>query len=259
MPATVLIAETGGVCTLTLNRPERRNALTPEMQDELIAAMEAAGASGSTRVLILTGAGDAFCAGLDLSALQAMQGKAAAALDEDAERIARMFRTLYELRVPTIAAVNGHAIAGGTGLATLCDFTLAVPAAKFGYTEVKIGFVPAVVSAYLTLQIGEKRSRDLLLTGRLFEAEEAMRLGLVGEVVAAEALLDRARALATTLLANSPASLRATKALLAEQNREWLDRAVGAAMQANARSRETADFREGVAAFLEKRKPVWAA
>ncbi len=255
---TILTKETSGVRTLTLNRPDRRNALTPEMQEELIAALEAAAASTTTTVLILTGAGDAFCAGLDLSALQAMAGKTSNELDADARRISRMFRTLYELAVPTIAAVNGHAIAGGTGLATLCDFTLAVPAAKFGYTEVKIGFVPAVVSAYLTLQIGDKRARDLLLTGRLFMADEARQLGLVTELVAPEALTARSEALAATLQANSPTSLRATKALLATQNRAWLDTAIDAAMHANARSRETPDFREGVTAFLEKRKPVWS-
>ena len=255
--STVLTTESAGVRTITLNRRERRNALTPEMQLELTAAFEDAGTSLTTRVVVLTGAGEAFCAGLDLSALQAMQHKPAAELGEDAHRIARMFRSLYELSVPTIAAVNGHAIAGGTGLATLCDFTLAVPAAKFGYTEVKIGFVPALVSAYLTLQVGEKRARGLLLTGRLFDAAEGYRLGLVTEVVEAEDLHARVEALAKSLLANSPSSLRATKRLLAEQNRAWLDAAIEHSMRASAASRETPDFQEGVAAFLEKRRPVW--
>jgi methylglutaconyl-CoA hydratase len=255
---SILISETNGVRTLTLNRPDRRNALTPEMQSELIAALEDVAASPTTRVLILTGAGEAFCAGLDLSALQAMQHKSAPELTDDALRISRMFRTLYELPIPTIAAVNGHAIAGGTGLATLCDFTLAVPAAKFGYTEVKIGFVPALVSAYLTLQVGEKRARDLLLTARLFTAEEAHAYGLVTEVVPPESLTARVESLAQTLLANSPTSLRSTKQLLASQNRAWLDTALGHSLAANAASRETPDFREGIAAFLEKRKPRWS-
>jgi methylglutaconyl-CoA hydratase len=254
---TILTSEANGVRTLTLNRPERRNALTPEMQSELIAALEAAGESSTTRVLILTGAGESFCAGLDLSALQAMQHQSPAELADDAARIARVFRTLYELPLPTIAAVNGHAIAGGTGLATLCDFTLAVPAAKFGYTEVKIGFVPALVSAYLILQVGEKRARDLLLTARLFPAEEALGYGLVTEVVPAVSLATRVEALAQTLLANSPSGLRATKQLLAAQNRPWLDAAIEHSMAANAQARETPDFREGIAAFLEKRKPTW--
>jgi len=253
---TILIADEGAVRTITLNRPERRNAMTPEMQAELIAAMDEAAAS-DCRVVVFAGTGDAFCSGLDLSALQGMNDKSAEEHRVDAERIAKLFRTLYELPKPTIAAVHGAAVAGGTGIATLCDFTLAVPAAKFGYTEVRIGFVPAVVSAFLALQIGDKRARDLLLTARLFDASEAYRLGLVNEVVAAEDLQARVRALAETLAANSPSALGATKRLLAAQNKEWLDRALAVAMQANAEARETADFREGVAAFLEKRKPVW--
>jgi methylglutaconyl-CoA hydratase len=239
-----------------LNRPERRNALTPEMQEELIACFEDAGL-GDCRVVVLRGAGDAFCSGLDLSALQGMKDKSAADHRADAERIATLFRTLYELPKPTIAVVHGAAIAGGTGLATLCDFTLAVPSAKFGYTEARIGFVPALVSAFLALQIGDKRSRDLLLTGRFFDAAEGYRLGLVNEVVTPDALDDRVRALAQVLVANSPESLSATKRLLAAQNKAWLDAAIAQAMEANARARETADFREGIAAFLEKRKPTW--
>jgi methylglutaconyl-CoA hydratase len=255
--STILIANDGVARTITLNRPERRNAMTPEMQMELIAAMEEA-AKSDCRVLVLAGAGEAFCSGLDLSALQGMHDKSAVEHRLDAERIAKLFRTLYELPKPTIAAVHGAAIAGGTGLATICDFTLAVPAAKFGYTEVRIGFVPALVSAFLTLQVGDKRARDLLLTGRLFDASEAYRLGLVNEVVPAEDLQTRVRALAEVLSANSPSSMSATKRLLASQNSTWLDMAIAEALEANAQSRETPDFREGVTAFLEKRKPVWA-
>ena len=259
MPEHILIRESGGIRTITLNRPERRNALTEEMQLELIAAFEDAAASATTRALILTGAGEAFCAGLDLSALQAMAGKSAFELADDAARISRMFRTLFELPLPTIAQVNGHAIAGGTGLATFCDFVLAAPHVKFAYTETKIGFVPAVVSAYLVLQVGDKRARDLLLTGRSFTAQEAHTLGLVTEVVAPEELSARVQALAATLLANSPTSLRATKNLLAAYHREWLNTALELSMQANAEARQTHDFNEGIAAFLEKRKPEWKA
>lgn len=254
--STILVADDGAVRTITLNRPERRNAMTPEMQVELIAAMDEA-ATSSCRVVVFAGAGEAFCSGLDLSALQGMNDKSAEEHRVDAARIAKLFRSLYELPKPTIAVVHGAAIAGGTGVATLCDFTLAVPAAKFGYTEVRIGFVPALVSAFLALQVGDKRARDLLLTGRLFDATEAHRLGLVSEVVAGEALQSRVATLAAVLAANSPSSLEATKRLLAAQNKEWLDAAIAAAMDANATARETADFREGVASFLEKRKPVW--
>ena len=254
---TILVTEEAGMRTITLNRPERRNAMTPEMQLELIAAFEEAAAC-SCRVVVLRGAGDAFCSGLDLSVLQGLNDKPAADHRADAERVATLFRKLYELLKPTIAAVHGPAIAGGTGLATLCDFTLAVPAAKFGYTEARIGFVPAIVSAYLALQIGDKRARDLLLTGRLFDAAEAHRLGLVNEVVQPDTLDERIHELAQLLAANSPQSQAATKRLLAAQNKAWLDAAIAQAMEANAQARETADFHEGISAFLEKRKPVWS-
>jgi methylglutaconyl-CoA hydratase len=254
--STILVADHGPVRTITLNRPERRNAMTPEMQLELIAAMQEAAASGC-RVVVLAGAGDAFCSGLDLSSLQAMNDKPAAESRVTTERIARLFRDLYELPIPTIAAVHGAAIGGGTGLAMICDFTLATPAAKFGYTEARIGFVPALVSAYLALQIGDKRSRDLLLTARLFDAAEALSLGLVHEVVPPEDLADRVQALVGVLIANSPRSLAATKRLMAAQNKAWLDVAIAEALEASAQARETPDFREGIAAFLEKRKPVW--
>jgi methylglutaconyl-CoA hydratase len=227
------------------------------MQIELITAIEDAATSGC-RVLVLTGAGDAFCSGLDLSELQGMRDKTAAEHRLEAERVARLFLSLYEFPVPTIAAVHGAAIAGGAGLATICDFTIATTEAKFGFTETRIGFVPALVSAFLSLQIGDKHSRDLLLTGRIIDAHEAFRLGLVTEVVAREELAKRVETLSVSLIANSPESLVATKQLIAAQNRPWLDAAIVLAMEANAQARETDDFREGVSAFLEKRKPVWS-
>jgi methylglutaconyl-CoA hydratase len=253
---TILVEESASIRTITLNRPERRNAMTPEMQTELISALEDA-ASSSCRVLVLAGAGEAFCSGLDLSALHSMQDKSAAEHRLDAERIARLFIALYELPIPTIAAVHGAAIAGGAGLAFLCDFTLATPEAKFGFTEVRIGFVPALVSAFLVLQVGDKRSRDLLLTGRLIDAEETCRLGLVNEIVAPGELAQHVRSLADVLIANSPQSLKATKQLMAQQNKAWLNAAAAQALEANALARETADFREGITAFLDKRKPAW--
>jgi methylglutaconyl-CoA hydratase len=255
---TILVTEEERVRRITLNRPERRNAMTPEMQEELIAAMEEAAAS-DCRVVVFAGAGEAFCAGLDLSALQGMNDKSAAEHAADAERVAKLFRTLYELPKPTIAVVQGPAVAGGTGLATMCDFTLAAPGVKFGYTEVRIGFVPAVVSAFLTLQVGEKQARELLLTGRLFTSEEASRLGLVSEVVEAHRLEERMLELVGVLKGNSQEALAATKRLLRAQNKDWLDTAIARALEANAEARGTHDFREGVVAFLEKRKPVWKA
>ena len=256
---TLLVDEHGPVRTITLHRPECRNAMNPAMREELIAALEETAAQGRVRVLVLGGAGGAFCAGLDLAVLRGMRGQPESERRADAERIAKLFRTLYEMPIPTIAAVRGAAIAGGAGLALLCDFTLATPEACFGFTEARIGFVPALVSAYLTPQIGEKRSRDLLLTGRVLDAGEAHGLGLVNEVFAAEELDAHVHALAEKLVANSPQSLRATKRLMAEQNRAWLETATALAMEANAKARETEDFAEGIAAFLEKRKPTWKA
>lgn len=253
----IFIEEEDSLRRITLNRPERRNAMTPEMQMELIAALEDAPATGC-RALVLTGAGDAFCAGLDLRSLQASIEKNSLEARAEAERVARMFLALHEMDMPSIAAVNGPAMGGGAGLAVVCDFTLASPEAKFGFTETRIGFVPAVVSAFLTLQIGEKRSRDLLLTGRIVDAKEAMHLGLVNEIVSQEELLRRARELAEELAHNSPQATRITRRLLAAQSRPWLDTAIVAAIDASVEARETSDFREGVTAFLEKRKPAWS-
>jgi methylglutaconyl-CoA hydratase len=254
--ATITVADEASIRTITLNRPERRNAITPEMQQELIASMEQA-AADRCRVVILRGAGEAFCSGLDLQALQQSGENATADHQANAEILARLFRTLYELPMPTIAAVHGAAMAGGAGLAVCCDFTLAVPAAKFGFPEVRIGFLPALVSVFLALQIGDKRTRDLLLTGRHFDAAEAHRLGIVNEVVSPEALMERVRALAQTLAANSPQSLAAIKRLMSAQHKTWLDSAITLAIEASAEARETTDFRAGLAAYLEKRKPVW--
>jgi len=214
-------------------------------------------AKSESIILILTGAGKAFCSGMDLENLKALLDRSPEQNLKDSETMVRLFRSLYEFPKITIAAVNGPAIAGGTGLALLCDFTLAVPEAKFGYTEVRIGFVPAIVSTFLLRQVGEKQARDLLLTGRLFGAEEALRMGLINELVAPEKLIARARELAALLMENSPASLRATKQLLNDHARAELDAQIEIAVRENAAVRTTADFREGIASFLEKRRPVW--
>ena len=253
---TIQYAEADRIATITLNRPEKRNAISYELIDDLLAGLQQAEQSPA-HILILTGSGKAFCSGMDLENLKQLTGRTHEQNIQDSETMARLFRTLYDFPKPTIAAVNGAAIAGGTGLATLCDFTLAVPEAKFGYTEVRIGFVPAIVSSFLITNIGEKRARDLLLTGRIFDAQEAQALGLVNEIVAPEQLLERARQLAQQLLENSPASLRATKTLLSSYTREQLDRQVQQAVKENAGIRQTADFKEGITSFLEKRKPVW--
>jgi methylglutaconyl-CoA hydratase len=254
---TIQLAYDSGVATITLNRPDKRNAISLELIDDLLRAFKEVEESDAI-VLILTGAGRAFSSGMDLDNLKALIGRSPEQNLQDSEMMVRLFRTIYEFPKVTIAAVNGAAIAGGTGLALLCDFTLAVPEAKFGYTEVRIGFVPAIVSTFLLRQAGEKQARDLLLTGRIISAEEAARMGLINEIVASENLMIRARELAALLMENSPASLRATKQLLSDHARTELDHQLGAAVRENAAIRSTADFLEGVTSFLEKRKPVWS-
>ncbi len=252
----IQIAYENGVATITLNRPEKRNAISFELIDDLLRALDEVSKSDAV-VLILTGAGKAFCSGMDLDNLKGLLGRSPEQNLQDSQIMARLFRTLYEFPKVTIAAVNGPAIAGGSGLALLCDFTVAVSDAKFGYTEVRIGFVPAIVSTFLLRQVGEKQARDLLLTGRIFGADEALRLGLINEIVPADGLLKRAKELAAQIMENSSSSLRATKQLLTDHARAELDVQIEAAIRENAGIRSTADFREGISSFLEKRKPVW--
>jgi methylglutaconyl-CoA hydratase len=254
--AALQLAYDAGIATVTLHRPDKRNAISFELLGELLAGFDEVEASGA-QILILTGAGKAFCAGLDLEELKSLLGKTQAENLADSGRIAQVFRRLYDFPKPTIAVVNGAAIAGGTGLATMCDFTLAAPEAKFGYTEVRIGFLPALVSSILVWQVGHKIARELLLSGRIFDAAEAHRLGLVSEVVEAAQLMSRARELAASLQENSPASMRATKALINGFIGKDLDRQFADSIAQNAEARATADFREGVTSFLEKRKPKW--
>jgi methylglutaconyl-CoA hydratase len=256
--STIQITHQGSVATITLNRPDKRNAISFELIEELRRGLDEVEKS-SALVLVLTGAGKAFCSGMDLENLKALLGRTPEQNLEDSRTMVGLFRALYEFPKVTIAAVNGPAIAGGTGLALLCDFTLAVPEAKFGYTEVRIGFVPAIVSTFLLRQLPEKQARDLLLTGRIFSAEEACRLGLVNEVVSPDKLLDRAKELAAQVMENSPTSLRMTKALLTEHSRAEVDAQIEAALQKNASIRATPDFREGITSFLEKRKPRWSS
>lgn len=245
------------IATITLTRPEKRNAISTEMIEELIAALEEVQASAA-RVVILTGQGKAFCSGMDLDELRAIAKRSPAEHLDDSRRMARLFRTVYSFPKPTIAAVNGAAIAGGCGLATLADFTIAVPAAQFGYTEVRIGFVPALVSVFLRRQIGDKRTRDLALSGRLIDAAEARAMGLVNDVVPNEELMPAARRLAATLIASSPTSLECTKRLLLEMSEAELDRDISLAIRENSEIRSTPDFSEGLSAFLEKRPPKWS-
>lgn len=254
--STLLLTTDDRATTITLNRPEKRNAISYELIDELLAALDEVESSGAA-VLIITGAGKAFCSGMDLDNLKLVTRRSAEDNLKDSETVARLLRRIYEFPRPVIAAVNGPAIAGGCGIATVCDFTLASTEAKFGYSEVKIGFIPAIVSSFLLRQVGEKHARDLMLTGRTIDAAEAHRMGLVNEVTSAEELLPRARALAALLVENSPASIAGTKRLLADYARLQFETELKMGIEANSKIRTTDDFREGITSFLEKRKPHW--
>ena len=252
----ILTRYSNGVLTITLNRPEKRNALCPLLIEELTKALTE-GARSDCGVVILTGAGPAFCAGLDMEHLSTMKAHTPEESRRDAENMARVLRTLYDFPKPVIAAVNGHAIAGGMGLATIPDFTLAVPEAKFGYTEVKVGFVPAIAASFLLRQVGELRTRELLLSGKLIKAHEALEMGLVTQIVNADELMGSANALAQCLLMNSPQAMHEVKRLLAKHAQRRLDEELADAIEVNAHQRSAEDFREGVQAFLERRKADW--
>lgn len=253
---TLELKQDGDVASITLTRPNKRNAISAQMIEDLHEALGDA-ETGTARAVILTGAGNAFCAGMDIEELRAIAGRSHEQHLEESQRTARMFYRLYRFPKPLIAAVNGPAIAGGCGIATLADFTLAVPEAKFGYTEVKIGFIPALVSVFLRRQVGEKRMRDLLLSGRIISAQESFQLGLVTEIVPPEKLLDRAQEIAATLIASSPTSLARTKRLLLQFDEKSIEEEIDLAVRENAAIRSTPDFREGVTSFLEKRPPKW--
>ncbi|HVA94474.1 MAG TPA: enoyl-CoA hydratase-related protein [Candidatus Dormibacteraeota bacterium] len=255
---TLQLEFSGAIATITLNRPEKRNAISTQMIAELFSAFDHV-ETNSARVLLVTGAGKAFCAGMDLDELKSIAAQSPVEHLEDARRIARLYRRIWSFPKPTIAAVNGPAIAGGCGIATLCDFTISVPEATFGYPEVRIGFLPAVVSVFLTRQVGEKHARDLLLTGRIVGASEAQRLGLITKTAPAGDLMNAARVLADSLLGSSPASLRQAKKLLCDRAAPEIDRELELATAEGARIRSTADFREGLASFLEKRPPRWTS
>ena len=254
---TLRYEKDGAIATITLDRPDKRNAISSTMIEELLEVLNAADGDAAVRVLILTGAGRAFCSGMDLETLQTIAGQTTEQNLADSRQMARMFHRLYAFPKPLITAVNGAAVAGGCGIATFSDITLAVPEAKFGYTEVRIGFIPALVSVLVRRQMGEKRARELLLTGQIIDAAEALRLGMVTEIVPAENLLQRAHEVAAKFLEASPTSLRRTKRLLLQYNEKEVTQEIEMATQENAAIRATDDFREGLASFLEKRQPKW--
>jgi methylglutaconyl-CoA hydratase len=247
--------EKGRVATLFLNDPERRNPLSPKMVEGLLAALEELEADEGVRALVLTGRGHAFSAGADLAFLERVTEMGAEENYRHSLSLMALFRRLYTFPKPTVAAVNGPAVAGGAGLALACDLVVMEEEARMGFTEVRIGFVAALVSVLLTRAVGEKVAKDLLLTGRLVGAEEAKALGLVNRTAPKGEALKVAQALAEEVAENAPNSLRLTKELLAALPGMGLEEGFRLAALANAWVRETGDLKEGIRAFFEKRKP----
>ncbi|MBI3142023.1 MAG: enoyl-CoA hydratase/isomerase family protein [Bacteroidetes bacterium] len=243
---------------ITLNRPDKRNALNAEMVLALTRAVERAGKDKQCKVVVVRAHGAAFSAGADLGHLQALQDNTFDENLADSRQLKLLFERIYNHPKVVIAQIEGHAIAGGCGLMTVCDFVFAVPEARFGYTEVKIGFVPAIVMLFLIRKIGESRAKDLLLTGRLFDAQEAQSLGLVKELIGPDAIAERVRGFAKSLaLECSGESLRTTKSMIAEIQAMHHADALDFAARLNAQARATDDCKRGIAAFLNKEKITW--
>ena len=243
---------------ITLNRPEKRNALSPEMVTELMKGFQKAEQDDSAKIIVLRANGDAFCAGADLEYLQHLQKFSFDENLADSKHLKELFLQIYRLKKVVIAQVQGVALAGGCGLATVCDFVFAVPEAKFGYTEVKIGFVPAIVMVFLLRKIGEARSKELLLTGNLINAGEAKSLGIVYKVVEPIALEKEVSEFAKRLVTSaSSQSLALTKTMISEVQHMKLEEALEFAAGQNAQARNTEDCKKGIEAFLNKQELKW--
>lgn len=250
--ASLLTALEGGVLTLTLNRPDKRNALDAALIGALHAAMERAELDADVRVVVIRGAGKDFCAGADLAELLASVDRPLDENERDAMHLGSLLLRLRRLPRPVMAVVHGRALAGGAGLATACDLVLAAESAQLGYPEIRRGFVPAMVMAVLRRLVGEKVAFDLVATGRLLAAAEACRLGLVTRVCPDAELDERVAALAGELAAASPSALALTKQLLYELDGPSLADGVALGARVNALSRSTPDFRAAVAGFLQR-------
>jgi methylglutaconyl-CoA hydratase len=256
--AVVEYEVTDRIGTITLNRPEKRNALSPGLIQTLHEMFLRAEQDDRCKVIVLRAEGEAFCSGADLGYLQQLQQFTVDENLEDSRRLRDLLLLMYRLKKVIIAEVQGSAIAGGCGLMTVCDFAFTVPDAKFGYTEVRIGFVPALVSVFLIRKIGEARARQLLLTGKLVTATEAHQMGLITEVVPPEKLSASVRQLAASLIKNaSAASLQLTRRLIDEVQNYPLEEALERAAKENAIARGTDDCKKGVASFLNKQPPSW--
>jgi methylglutaconyl-CoA hydratase len=246
------------VCYITLNRPEKRNALSRELVSALKEAFAKAENDEGVKLIVLKANGESFCTGADLAYLQELQKFSFEENVADSNHLKELFLQIYQLKKVVIAQIQGHALAGGCGLASVCDFVFAVPEAKFGYTEVKIGFIPAMVLVFLIRKIGEQRAKQLLLSGELVQGAEALRLGLCNYMVTKEQLevsvLDFAQRLIKN---NSSQSMMLTKQMIAEVQSMSLTEALNYAANRNAKARATEDCKKGIVAFLEKRELTW--
>ncbi len=243
---------------ITLNNPEKRNALSPTLISGLKEAFEEMRQDDQVKVIVLKARGKAFCAGADLAYLQEMQAYTFEENLADSHNLKALFSLIYDFPKVVIAEVQGHALAGGCGLVTVCDFAFSAPSALFGYTEVAIGFVPALVSVFLLEQIGGAKTQELLLSGELITSSKAAELGLITEVISADELEKRVNDFAQNLiLKNSSFSMSETKLLLRNLTQESREKALNHAAEVNAKARAHEDCKQGIAAFLAKSKPVW--
>ncbi|MCX2743573.1 enoyl-CoA hydratase/isomerase family protein [Mangrovivirga sp. M17] len=255
---TIVTNIEGRTGVITLNRPEKRNALNQELVSELKGQLLAWEDETSVKTVVIKGSGKAFCAGADLAYLQDLQTNTFEENLADSNHLKELFYMIYDYPKTIIACVQGHAIAGGCGLANVCDFTFSVPEAKFGYTEVKIGFVPAMVLVFLLRKIGEAKAKELLLSGDLISAEEAYNIGLVNKVIDAEDLEDYVLSFAEKLnTTNSGDSISITKKMIHKVQNLTLDEALNYASEMNAKARATDDCKKGISSFLNKEPLSW--
>jgi methylglutaconyl-CoA hydratase len=254
----VLYSVSNRIATISLNRPDKRNALSAELVQLLTETLVEASEDDQVKVIILKGNGPAFSAGADLEYLQQLQSNTRDANLADSENLKRLFTTIYYLPKVVIAQVEGHAIAGGCGLATVCDIIFAVPEAKFGYTEVKLGFVPAIVSCFLLRKTSETIVKRILLTGELFSAQQALDFGLITFLSNKEDIKDKVNEFALNLCEQTSSNaLMVTKQLIGQTTNPLLEKSLELAVSINARVRESEDFKKGVASFLNKEQIKW--
>jgi methylglutaconyl-CoA hydratase len=253
MSVVLVEKQTPQITLVTLNRPERRNALTIELMTELSSAIENTAADPKQRILILRGAGKAFCTGLDLQEV-AESAKAHAS----AEMVARMLLALADTRLITIATVHGAAVAGGAGIMSACDFVIAAERTKIGYPEVRRGLVAGLVMTFLRRQLRERDLRELLLASELIEAQRALEIGLVNRVVPPDELDAAAQEIAAAISQGAPGAVTNSKRLMEELWSSSVADDVAVALRHHMEARESDEAKEGIAAFLEKRPPKWA-